>query len=205
MANFSYLIVDGQTKEALYVDPGWESEKVIGVAKTHDWKITGIVVTHFHYDHNKALPEAWSCLRVPVYLPSGEGESVNEPHYQTRWMQEGTAIFVGKTEVKCLSMPGHTLNEICLLVGKHLLTGDVLFVDGCGRVDLPGSDPEKMFGSLKRLSAMSDDIIIYPGHDYGPTPTDTLGHQKKTNPYLMAAARGKVDFFGARGVPPAGV
>ena len=200
MANFSYLMADTNAKKALYVDPGWEPEKVIAAAKLNGWEIVGIVVTHFHYDHCKALPEAWELLKVPVYLPKGEGESIDESQYQTIWMEEGTTIPVGSQTVQCLSMPGHTPNEICLSAGSHLLTGDVLFVDGCGRVDLPGSDPEKMFVTLQRIAQMPDATVIYPGHDYGPSPTDTLGHQKKTNPYLTAALRGQKEFFGVRGV-----
>ena len=200
MANFSYLIVDVASKEALYVDPGWDSKKVISVAEQNEWKIVGMVVTHFHFDHCQSLPEAWKALRAAVFLPKGEGEHIDKPEYKTKWMEEGTEISVGNQKVKCLSMPGHTPNEICLLVGNHLITGDVLFVDACGRVDLPGSDPERMFHSLKRISEMSDELVIYPGHDYGSKPTDTLGNQKKTNPYLQAAACGKNAFFVARGV-----
>ncbi len=200
MANFSYLIVDESTKESLYVDPGWEAEKVIGVARKKDWKIVGIVVTHFHFDHCKALPEAWQLLQVPVWLPKGEGEALAEPQYKISWMEEGSEISFGEKKLHCLSMPGHTPNEICLLIENHLITGDVLFVDGCGRVDLPGSDPQQMYQSLKRLSEMPDDIVIYPGHDYGPKKTDTLKNQKKTNPYLLAFLKGKKEFFGARGV-----
>jgi len=73
------------------------------------------------------------------------------------------------------------------LAQGNLISGDTLFIDGCGRCDLPMSDPRAMYRSLHDvLMKLPDGTIVYPGHNYGPTPTDTIGHQKKTNPYLQA-------------------
>ncbi|OGQ05984.1 MAG: hypothetical protein A3F82_05350 [Deltaproteobacteria bacterium RIFCSPLOWO2_12_FULL_44_12] len=200
MANFSYLIVDTGTKKAAYVDPGFESEKVMAVATKEAWQIEKILLTHTHFDHIQELETAYQKLKVPVYVHGFEISAIEEMGVSVKAVATDEIIKVGNLSVKCLHMPGHTPGMICYLVENHLITGDVLFVDGCGRVDLPGSSPEKMFETLKRLTQMPDDIIVYPGHDYGPKPTDTLGHQKKTNPYLAAAAQGKDYFFGVRGV-----
>ena len=200
MANFSYLIVDTAVKKAAYVDPGFESEKVIQMAEKEGWQIEKILLTHTHFDHIQELEKAYQKLKISVYVHGFEVGVIEEMGVPVKTVVADEIMKVGNLSVKCLHMPGHTPGMICYLVENHLITGDVLFVDGCGRVDLPGSSPEKMFETLKKLTQMPDDIIIYPGHDYGPTPTDTLGHQKKTNPYLIAAAQGKDIFFGVRGV-----
>lgn len=200
MANFSYLIEDTATKRGAYVDPGWEVAKVIRIIKTHQITLEKILITHTHFDHIQAVSEAYAALRVPVFVPSLEAEAVQEMGIPTHAILAEDTISVGNSNIQCLHTPGHTPGEICFYIPPHLITGDVLFVDGCGRVDLPGSDPEKMFETLRRLSGLPDETIIYPGHDYGPTATDTLGHQKKTNPYLSAATKGKDLFFRERGV-----
>ena len=200
MANFSYLIVDTATQKAAYIDPGWDAQKVIGITKKNGWQIDKILITHTHFDHIQELEEAYQTLKVPVFAPAIEVSAIEKMGVPVHAIADAETIPVGNFVIKCLHTPGHTPGEVCYLVDKHLLTGDVLFVDGCGRVDLPGSDPEKMFETLKLLSRFPDETIIYPGHNYGPAPTDTMGHQKKTNPYLVAVAQGKEIFFGKRGV-----
>ncbi len=94
-------------------------------------------------------------------------------------------ITLGNETIKILHTPGHSPGGQCFYNAPHLITGDTLFVNGCGRCDLPGSDPEAMFNSLHEIiGKLPDDTIIYSGHNYGDPPTDTLGNQKKTNPYL---------------------
>lgn len=200
MANFSYLIVDRETKKGAYVDPGWDVEKVLAVAKKEGLIIDKILITHTHFDHIQELPAAYQKLKVPVFAPALETGTIEEMGIPVHAVVNNDLIPVGNLSVKCLHTPGHTPGEICFHVGHHLITGDVLFVDACGRVDLPGSDPEKMFETLRFLNQFPDETVIYPGHHYGPTPTDTIGNQKKTNPYLVAAAQGRDLFFSRRGV-----
>lgn len=207
MANFSYLIADATRKVAAYVDPGWEAAKVVGpngAAAKNGWAIEKILLTHTHFDHIQDLRAAWELTKAPVFVHALEIGAVAEAGGAMSGAAHAIAseeiIHIGDVAVKCLHTPGHTPGMICFYAAPHLITGDMLFVDGCGRVDLPGSDPEKMFESLRRLSQLPDDTIIYPGHDYGPTPTSTIGAQKKTNPYLSAALLGKDLFFERRGV-----
>ena len=95
----------------------------------------------------------------------------------------GDILHVGKIPIEFVHTPGHTEGSTCFLVaGTRLVAGDTLFVGGCGRVDLPGSDPEEMYRSLtQRLSRLSDDVVLYPGHDYGDRPTSTLGDERRSN------------------------
>jgi glyoxylase-like metal-dependent hydrolase (beta-lactamase superfamily II) len=84
--------------------------------------------------------------------------------------------------VKVIHTPGHTRDSVCFLVEKKLFTGDTLFVGECGRTDMPGSDAGALFESLfTRLMKLPDDTEVYPGHDYGPRPTSTIGAEKKNN------------------------
>lgn len=200
MANFSYLIEDAATKKCAYVDPGWESEKVAAFAKVHGLMIEAIWITHTHFDHIQDLANAVAALKVPVWAPALEIKAIEETGITAKAIHNGERLCVGQAQVEAIHTPGHTPGEMCFYAHPHLITGDVLFVNGCGRVDLPGSDPEKMFQTLSLLARMPNDVVIYPGHDYGPYPTDTLGNQKKTNPYLRSAIAGKETFFEKRGI-----
>jgi len=103
---------------------------------------------------------------------------------------EGDTIKVGELKFLVLHTPGHTPGSVCFLMDKAIFTGDTLFIDSIGRTDLEGSDPEEMFKSLKRLTTLADDIIVYPGHNYGKEPASTMGEQKKRNPYLKVKDMG---------------
>jgi glyoxylase-like metal-dependent hydrolase (beta-lactamase superfamily II) len=105
----------------------------------------------------------------------------------------GDAIALGGVSVRLLHTPGHTPGSQCFLVEERgqpgrLVSGDTLFLGSCGRVDLPGSDPEAMYGSLHTLAALPDATLLYPGHLYSSEPSGTLGEQKRTNPYLRVTS-----------------
>ena len=87
--------------------------------------------------------------------------------------------------VTFLHTPGHTPGSQCFLVGDRLVAGDTLFVQGCGRVDLPGGDPEQMYYTLtQRLAKLPASTVLYPGHNYGPSETSTIGDELELNPYM---------------------
>jgi glyoxylase-like metal-dependent hydrolase (beta-lactamase superfamily II) len=102
---------------------------------------------------------------------------------------------LGKIEISFLHTPGHTPGSQCLKVGERLVTGDTLFIGGCGRVDLPNSDPQEMAQSLRRLSGLPAETVIWPGHNYAADPSATLGRELRNNPYLKLAAKSLEDFL----------
>ena len=110
-----------------------------------------------------------------------------------RRQESGDVLEFGEIRVRLLHTPGHTPGSQCFLVEEpgeagRLVAGDTLFLGSCGRVDLPGADPEAMYRSLnEKLRKLPDETILYPGHLYSSEPTDTMGHQKQVNPYLRAA------------------
>ena len=145
-----------------------------------------LFLTHGHPDHVNGLAELQRTHDIPVYISKHEA-----PFYMPKCknlikVDDGEKLCVGKISFKCILTPGHTPGCQCFLYDQHLITGDTLFIDGCGRCDLPGGDPKEMYHSLyKTLMNLPDNTIIYPGHNYGPTPTDTISHQKESNSYLQ--------------------
>lgn len=86
-----------------------------------------------------------------------------------------------------LLTPGHTPGSICILVNNEaIITGDTLFIGDCGRTDLPGGNLTQMYNTLHyKIKSLPDHLIVYPGHNYGNKPFDTLGNQKLTNKTLV--------------------
>ncbi len=199
MVNFVYLIGDTKTRECLLVDPAWDVESLVRIAQADDMKVIGALGSHYHPDHlggdmmgfsvegaRKLLELAPVKIHVHekeipwVKRVTGLSDSDLAPHAGSDTMQ------VGSIPIQFVHTPGHTQGSTCFLVGgDRLVAGDTLFVGSCGRVDLPGSDPEEMYRSLtQRLSKLPDDVTLYPGHDYGESPTSTLGEQRRSN-YAM--------------------
>ena len=188
--NFSYLIYCQSTKEAALVDPSYDAAKALARISELGLDLTYIINTHHHADHtaaNQPVKKVFSCQVLAHHLdaPKVKG-GVDAP------LQDNEELDIGKIKVKIIHTPGHTKGGICLLVndegGQYLLTGDTLFIGDCGRTDLPDGSNSKMFNSLNnKIKPLPDDLIVYPGHDYGPKPFDTLGNQKKTSKVLLAS------------------
>ena len=102
-------------------------------------------------------------------------------------IEDGAELALGGLACTVLSTPGHTPGSVCFQVGGCLFTGDTLFVGSCGRVDLPGSNPEHMHASLRRLASLPDELTVLPGHDYGPSPSNKIGGEKATNMMMREA------------------
>jgi glyoxylase-like metal-dependent hydrolase (beta-lactamase superfamily II) len=94
---------------------------------------------------------------------------------------------IGRRGVRALETFGHTVGGTSYLADGFVITGDVLFVGGCGRTDFPGGDLAAMWRSLQRLAALPEETRVYPGHDYGPTPTSTISRELLENRYLRCA------------------
>jgi hydroxyacylglutathione hydrolase len=199
MMNFVYLIGCTETRDAAVVDPAWDAPAILKLAQDLKLKIKYILLTHGHPDHVNALEALLQATDARVYIHSEEVEYMQEVargfgmstefmkhrsgNFQT--VSDGDKILVGKLSVEVMHTPGHSPGSQCFLVEGCLFSGDTLFVDACGRVDMPGADPEKMWWSLnQKLRSLEDSVIVYPGHDYGGSPTSTIGEQKKTNAYM---------------------
>jgi len=185
MENFQYFLGDARSKEIAVVDPAWDVDQLCAEAKKNGYKITMVLLTHGHPDHVNGLKEILARQDVPAYISRHEAPFLKPAHKNIVEIEDRQRIKIGGIEIECLLTPGHTPGCQCFLYKNVLICGDTLFVDGCGRCDLPGSDPRQMYRSLYKIIAkLPDETVIYPGHNYGPTPSATLASQKKTNPYL---------------------
>lgn len=182
MANFSYLITDdGEEKETAVIDPSWDLEKILEIIKKNGYRVKYIINTHSHFDHvlgNDQIVAITKC-KVIQHQNSKEKHDIS--------VNDGDELKIGKTLLKVLFTPGHSKDSICLIVdSKIIITGDTLFVGNCGRIDLPGSDPEEMYNSLfEKILNLDDNLVVYPGHNYGYKPISSIGEEKKNNYVLV--------------------
>ena len=186
MQNFAYVIGDENTKEGAAVDPAWEIDKILGIANKNNLKIKKILITHTDFDHIEGVKEIFDMTNAAVYVhKNGEKDIKNLGINKINTIADGDEIDIGKTKISVLSTPGHKPSCVCFFVGTDkLLTGDTLFVEGCGRVDMRGGDIKMQWESLQRLKEMDENIEVYPGHDYGSMPHSTIKHEKQNNPFL---------------------
>ena len=199
MGNFVYLIGDSNTRECMVVDPAWDIDGILKVVEEDEMKLTGALVTHYHPDHVggeifgmeiTGLAELMGKHPVSVYVNKHEAEGVKQvtgiSMSDMKQMDGEDIIKIGSIDIKCLHTPGHTPGSQCFRVVDSLVAGDTLFLQGCGRVDLPGGDSEELFHTLtRRLSKIDDHIILYPGHNYGGSPSGQMGDVRQSNSYLQ--------------------
>lgn len=186
MENFIYLIEDHETRRAAVVDPAWEPATVLAFAAERALRITDILLTHSHHDHVNGIDDVVRQHDAQLHLLKAEARFWG--HYQglPTLHHGGDRLALGKTEIEILHTPGHTPGSACYRLGRHLISGDTLFVFGCGRCDLRGGDAEEMFHTLKRIrQEIPRDTVIHPGHNYAEKTTSTMDEQAKGNPFLQ--------------------
>ena len=207
MANLAYLIGSRQTREALVVDPAWNVETLLDQAADDDMQVVGALVTHYHQDHiggslfGQTIPGLQRFLEdcpSPVHAHKLEAQGVADiagvPRSEITAHDGGDIIELGGIRVRLIHTPGHTPGSQCFLVEEatrpgQLVSGDTLFLGSCGRVDLPGSDPEAMYHSLNgTLKQLPDETLLFPGHLYSAEAQSTLGAEKQSNPFLRVTS-----------------
>ncbi|HWE65192.1 MAG TPA: MBL fold metallo-hydrolase [Acidimicrobiales bacterium] len=195
MVNFVYLIGDRSTGEALVVDPAYAVQDLLDIVASDGMTLTGALATHYHPDHVGGQMGGWSLEGISALL-----EKVQVPVHLQReelpWVERttgvggadlvghdsGDVVRVGAVEVELIHTPGHTPGSQCFLVDGRLVAGDTLFLDGCGRTDLPGADPVAMYESINtRLARVPDDAVLFPGHLYSAEPSQSMGETRKWN------------------------
>ncbi len=198
MANYVYLLADRESREAMIVDPAWDVPALLAELDKHEFKLTGVLVTHYHPDHIggdfmghhiDGLIELLEHRPVKTYINKLEAADVARMSGMAASdyaaVDGETTLQLGKIPIRLLHTPGHTPGSQCFLVDGNLVAGDTLFIGSCGRVDLPGSNPTDLYYSLtQKLKKLPDDTVLYPGHNYAALTTSTIGQEKKTNPFL---------------------
>lgn len=176
MQNFAYVAADEATGEAIIIDPSWDLERILDVVTKNRLDVRYIVNTHHHFDHtigNESLAKQTGA-KIVQYETSEIKHDIK--------VSNGQTIKFGNSELTVMHTPGHSKDSMCLVGDGKIFSGDTLFVGTCGRVDLPGGDARELYHSLvDTLRNLDDGLVVYPGHDYGSTPTSTIGEQKRTN------------------------
>lgn len=197
MVNLAYSIGDEETGEALLVDPAYDVGGLLGLLEADGMRCVGVLATHYHADHVggslfgheiEGIATLLDGLDVPVHAQADEApwlarttgvDGAVVRHHS------GDVVRVGGVEVELLHTPGHTPGSQCALVEGRLVTGDTLFLDGCGRTDLPGSDPAEMYETLtRRLARIDDATVVFPGHLYSPEASALMGEVRERNVVL---------------------
>src|SRR5215216_1235119 len=198
MANYVYLIGDDVERVCMVVDPAWDISGILDIIDREDMRLAGALVTHYHPDHIggsifshdvAGLQELLSLRPVKIYVNELEAEGVKAvagvSDSDLERQRGGDEIMIGESRLKFLHTPGHTPGSQCFLTEDSLVSGDTLFIGGCGRVDLPGGDATQMYYSLTQvLARLPDETLLYPGHNYSSKTTSTIGDEKRENFYL---------------------
>lgn len=196
MRNFVYLLGSTKTREAAVVDAAWDVTEILRVAAEDQMQITHALVTHCHPDHVggefsgvhiQGLSELLEHVKSRVVVHKAEADALSflDP-MDTIKVDSGDTIRIGGLEIKLIHTPGHTPGSQCFLVEDWLVAGDTLFVDSCGRVDLPGGNAEAMYYSLtQKLLTLPGETVLFPGHHYARQDRSTIAEQRRTNPYLQ--------------------
>jgi glyoxylase-like metal-dependent hydrolase (beta-lactamase superfamily II) len=187
--NFVYLF--GKDGEGFVVDPAYEVEKLLAEARGLGVRLTHVLVTHGHPDHVMGV----SRVRKETGAQVVAHESADHPHDLAA--VDGATLTLAGMRVRVVHTPGHRFDSVCYVVDEeHLLTGDTIFVDGCGRVDLPGASVPDMWRSLTQtLPALPHALVVLPGHDYGRTPTSTLGREVAQNETMRRRTLAEFEAF----------
>jgi glyoxylase-like metal-dependent hydrolase (beta-lactamase superfamily II) len=193
------LVMDKESKETIFFDPGDEIERILEIAEAENMNITRLIATHCHVDHIAGANLAIKKLDLPLEIcPLGKeilgnvgpiaaafgyvASEIKEGGY----LNEGDIVNIGKTEFSILHCPGHSPDSLCFYTEGILIGGDVIFRGSLGRTDLPGGNTKQLMDSItKKIYLLPNDTAIYPGHG----PKTTLTREKKENPYLNGTLR----------------
>jgi len=189
MDNFVYLVGPQDSQEVLVVDPAWDVPAIEKALGEDGKRLVGAFISHCHGDHTNGLPELLSRHDVPVYAQREEVDFSADLRALAggalRPLGPGDSLTVGGRGFQALHTPGHTPGSHCLLAQDALVSGDTVFINGCGRCDMRGGNPEEMYRSLSQvLLKVPDTAKLWPGHDYADVPVTSMEEVRKKNPYF---------------------
>ena len=184
LLNFTYLVTDRVGGDAVVIDPSYGVEPLFEAIDERSAKVRYVLNTHSHQDHTAGNAEVVERTGAKIVAHR------NVPFRTDVAVDEGSVVEAGGLRVEVLYTPGHTQDSVLYLFSGHVATGDTLFVGECGRTDLEGGNPSQMYDSLLgRVVRLDDALVVLPGHDYGVTPTSTIGREKDENYTLQPRTR----------------
>ncbi|MEH2283824.1 MAG: FAD/NAD(P)-binding protein [Nostoc sp.] len=186
-SSYTYLIGDRQTGDAVLVDPVLEQvDRDLQSLAELGLKLRYCLETHLHADHITGAGKLRQKTGCQVIVPQNTAVTKAD-----RSLVGGETLEVGSVIIETIFTPGHSASHIAYLVNKtHLLTGDALFIRGCGRTDFQGGDPGTLYDVVtQRLFTLPDDTLVYPAHDYKGRTVSTIGEEKRLNPRFSDRSR----------------
>jgi glyoxylase-like metal-dependent hydrolase (beta-lactamase superfamily II) len=199
MANFVYVVGDSTTREVYLVDPAWDAKGLLDYIHKQEWKLKGIIASHYHADHIggsvfgmqiEGIKEVLEHTDVCIHCHKEETQWIHKqtgiPASSLKSHEDGDILSCGPLELCLHHTPGHTPGSICISAQGNLVAGDTLFLNGCGRTDLPGGDPEALFRTLnQKIRKMPGSWIVFPGHHYSVQKCAHLHNVIETNPVFF--------------------
>jgi hydroxyacylglutathione hydrolase len=196
----TYLVACPQSFDAVIIDPAGDEDKLLALIETKNLRVKYILNTHGHADHVLGNPKLKDLLKIPVCMHEADDRFFNDPSVREKsshelalpppdpvdiTLKDRDILEVGTLNIEVIHTPGHTPGSVCYLVGENLFTGDTLFVGAAGRTDLIGGSLNTLIESIeKRLIVLPKQTIVWPGHDYGESPSSTIGREMEENPYI---------------------
>jgi hydroxyacylglutathione hydrolase len=197
---FTYVVACPGTKEAVVIDPAGEEEKILSLIAEQGFRVKYILNTHGHADHVLANERLKRALSVPTCMHELDIQFFSQKEVRElsaaelglqaqdpaeRGLKDGDVLKVGALDIRVIHTPGHTPGSVCYLVDGNLFTGDTLFVGAAGRTDLVGGSLDMLVDSIeKKILPLPKETVIWPGHDYGDTPTSTIAREMEENVYI---------------------
>ena len=191
-----YILSDKESKEAYIFDAPAHGDKIYELVTRLGLKIKAVILTHGHFDHILGLDELVSLSGAPVYMHEEESDLVNNKEFNLtayfradvpqikiqKKLKDGDVLTLGKSEIKVIHTPGHTVGGLCFLAEDMLISGDTLFEGSIGKVDHMTGDMELEIAMIKeKLMTLPDSIKVFPGHGN----MTTIGRERKENMFLI--------------------
>ncbi|MBB6621922.1 MBL fold metallo-hydrolase [Clostridium gasigenes] len=183
-----YIVMDEKVKEAIVLDPGQDPDLIIREIESLNCKVSAILLTHAHADHDDGVVDVKNKYNVPVYMNREEEKymDLDSSVYGKLpkiydFIEDGDILKVGDLDIKCIHTPGHTKGGMCFLIEDKVFTGDTLFQGSIGRTDFIGGDFDEIIKSInEKLLILENNVEVYPGHG----PKSTIIFERMRNPFL---------------------